>query len=285
MKKFFLFLFLFVICLGVSSLLHFQKNPNLSDTVAYMGDFQQYHVAENLSVPKRDPQALTMIPYSLAEIQNMPAHTMLPEPLLDPALIPSLFYSTPITADIEKRILDSSYPKDAKILLEDLRYLRVLHYDADGCIHIGELIVNRKIEESVLEIFEELFYQKYPIEKMIQIDAYDGDDILSMEDNNTSGFNYRTIAGSTALSNHSYGMAIDINPKYNPYVYPLSKNKLYVSPESSKKYADRTLASPYKITADDLCVKLFKEHGFGWGGDWPVEKDYQHFEAYISRKG
>ena len=34
----------------------------------------------------------------------------------------------------------------------------------------------------------------------------------------------------------------------------------------------------HKIDHDDLCYKLFTEHGFEWGGDWTHSKDYQHFE-------
>jgi len=32
------------------------------------------------------------------------------------------------------------------------------------------------------------------------------------------------------------------------------------------------------IDRDDLCNRLFIEHGFRWGGDWRSSKDYQHFE-------
>ncbi len=39
-----------------------------------------------------------------------------------------------------------------------------------------------------------------------------------MNDNNTSSFNYRFISGSRILSMHANGLAIDINPKQNPYV-------------------------------------------------------------------
>lgn len=36
-------------------------------------------------------------------------------------------------------------------------------------------------------------------------------DNKSMSANNTSAFNYRVISGTKKLSNHSYGLAIDIN--------------------------------------------------------------------------
>lgn len=43
-------------------------------------------------------------------------------------------------------------------------------------------------------------------------------------------------------------------------------------------YVDRSKDFLHKIDHDDLCYKLFMEHGFEWGGDWKHSKDYQHFE-------
>lgn len=39
----------------------------------------------------------------------------------------------------------------------------------------------------------------------------------SMEDNNSSAFNYRPIEGTDRPSKHALGTAIDINTLYNPY--------------------------------------------------------------------
>lgn len=103
---------------------------------------------------------------------------------------------------------------------------------------------------------------------------------MSMEDNNTSCFNYRVVDGTSSLSKHAYGMAIDINPLYNPYVtYP--KGKRRVSPAAGAVYADRNKDFPYKIDKNDLCYQLFTEHGFTWGGSWKTMKDYQHFQKSL----
>ena len=116
------------------------------------------------------------------------------------------------------------------------------------------------------------------IEKMRLIDVYGGDDNRSMEDNNSSGFNYRLIAGTTRLSKHGLGMAIDINPRYNPYIRPDGTGGVIVEPKGSEPYADRDGRSPYLIKEGDLCLELFREHGYTWGGDWHTVKDYQHFQ-------
>ncbi|MDF2952710.1 MAG: hypothetical protein K0S18_2293, partial [Anaerocolumna sp.] len=88
------------------------------------------------------------------------------------------------------RITGISYPEDCTIPLEDLRYVRVLHYGFDGEIYTGELIVNEAIARDIIEIFLELYDVKYPIEQMVLVDEFMGDDNSSMVANNTSSFNY-----------------------------------------------------------------------------------------------
>ena len=113
---------------------------------------------------------------------------------------------------------------------------------------------------------------------MLLIDEYGAEDSLSMADNNTSAFNYREIAGSSRLSKHAKGLAIDINPLYNPYVKQTGEGEAVVSPLEGAAYADRAQEFPYKIEEGDLCCQLFGAHGFIWGGSWNSVKDYQHFE-------
>ena len=131
-----------------------------------------------------------------------------------------------------------------------------------------------------MDIFYELYLNEYQLESVKLIDEYDGDDTASMLDNNTSCFNYRLVENSTSLSKHALGLAIDINPFYNPYIV-FGQNPDgtdYISPAGSEIYIDRTADFPHKIDKNDLCYKLFKEHGFVWGGDWNSCKDYQHFQ-------
>ena len=112
------------------------------------------------------------------------------------------------------------------------------------------------------------------------IDDYGANDEKSMAANNTSAFNYRVISGTTKLSNHSYGMAIDINPRINPWV---KGNK--VSPANGKVYKQRKTSKckgkykRYMIHKNDTAYKIFKKYGFSWGGEWRSSKDYQHFEV------
>lgn len=190
------------------------------------------------------------------------------------------FYYTALTDEIKARITGKSYPdtdEPLQIAYEDLAYVHVLHYDFQAQVQEGELICNQSIAQDLVDIFYELYENQYPIEKIRLIDEYEADDEASMADNNTSCFNYRTVPGRTKLSNHSYGCAIDINPLYNPYVRT-SGGKELISPDNAVPYADRSADFPYKIDRNDLCYKIFTEHGFDWGGAWNSSKDYQHFE-------
>ena len=156
--------------------------------------------------------------------------------------------------------------------------LRVRHMGFDGKEHEGIIVCNKSISRDLSEIFSELFKAKYPIERIRPISEYDDDDERSMQANNTSCYSYRPIEGSTKLSNHARGLAIDINPLYNPCVRRKRDGTLIVQPATGKPYVDRSKKFKYKITQNDLCYRLFVAHGFKWGGKWKSLKDYQHFE-------
>lgn len=212
------------------------------------------------------------------------------------------FFYQPLTDDVIARITGISYPVSESIApalavsatnivsdeaagmlavsYDDLRYLCIKYYDFNGEVQTGELICNKSIAQDLAEIFYELYLNEYQIEKVRLIDEYNGDDTASMLDNNTSCFNYRVVDGTSSLSKHATGCAIDINPFYNPYVvfHKDGSGETYISPKGSEVYADRSQNFPYKIDENDLCCQLFKAHGFTWGGNWNSCKDYQHFQ-------
>lgn len=188
------------------------------------------------------------------------------------------FYATKITDEIFSRMEGKSYKADCTLPREDLRYLHVLHYDFNGNVAEGELVVNKYIADEVLEIFKELYEAKYPIEKIRLVDEYNAVDESSMADNNSSAFNFRFISYTSKISKHGLGMAIDINPLYNPYVKTVD-GVLSVEPANAADYVDRSLDFAYKIDTSDSCYQIFTSHGFEWGGSWKNSKDYQHFEV------
>lgn len=190
------------------------------------------------------------------------------------------FYIKPIPDDIFEKMQGKSYKENCTVPREELRYLHILHVGFDNNTHEGELIVNKRIAEDVLDIFKELYKAGYQIEKVKLIDEYNAQDELSMRDNNSSAFNFRYISYSTTLSKHAMGLAVDINTLYNPYIKQVD-GRLNIEPANAVNYVDRNRQFPHKIDHDDLCYKLFTKYGFEWGGDWEDSKDYQHFEIKL----
>ena len=178
-----------------------------------------------------------------------------------------------ISDALMQRMQGRSMPEGCTVSRHELRHITLLHYDLEGHVQKGELVCNRRIAADLLSIFRQLYQQRYPIGSVRLIDDFDADDERSMQANNTSCFCFRTVAGSAKLSKHAQGMAIDINPLFNPCV----KGRR-VQPANGTPYVDRRKAFKCKITTNDLCYRLFVAHGFRWGGAWNSLKDYQHFE-------
>lgn len=189
-----------------------------------------------------------------------------------------VFSVQPIPDSVFLRMQGRSWPEGCTVRRADLRYLRLSHVDAEKKEHVGEMVCNKAIANDLLEIFRELYRQKYPIQRIRLMDDYEADDERAMRDNNTSCFCYRKISGSTKLSKHAIGMAVDINTLYNPYVRTGKDGRRIVEPATAVKYVDRRKSFPYKIVKGDLLYRLFLQHGFKWGGSWRTVKDWQHFE-------
>lgn len=172
------------------------------------------------------------------------------------------------------------WSQECPVPLEELRVLTVTHYNFDAEVSIGEIMVHKQIAQQIVDIFKELFERKFPIHSIKLIQEFQGNDVLSMEANNSSAFNFRKIANSNKISMHSYGVAIDINPLQNPYIRYDNQNILSIQPQASKDFLDRTNIRPGMV---EKIVDLFKNHGFDWGGDWTSLKDYQHFEYPLTQ--
>lgn len=246
---------LIIIILIVLSIVYFNREPKKIEI-------------ENISTPKDET-------ISNENIDNNEEQEM--EEDLNRVTYKEEFYYEEIGEKIKERITGISFPSEFDnryyaISYEDLRYINVKHYDFQGNVQKGEVIANNKVAEDIVKIFYELYEAKYKINKMVLIDEYNGDDELSMEDNNTSAFNYRVVQNSKTLSWHAFGLAIDINPLNNPYI----KGNI-ILPINSNKYIERDLKLAEMIDHHDLAYKTFTKYGWKWGGDYKSLKDYQHF--------
>ncbi len=188
------------------------------------------------------------------------------------------FAYTDIPDMIFRKMEGVSFKDDCPVSRENLQYLKVLYWGFDNQPHQGELIVNKAIAQDLSDIFFKLYKASYPIQSISMIDTYGGNDEVSMSNNNTSCFNGRKISGTDEWSMHAYGLAVDINPLYNPYV----REDGTVLPIAGQAYADRESSFLYKIDENDYAYRLFTGYGFTWGGSWQTNMDYQHFEKTIS---
>lgn len=219
----------------------------------------------------------------LEEIQGLKAGTVIDPDLLDMESPARYFQIQEIGETVYRYINGKSYVENDHVKLDDLRYLKVLHYNYDHKIQVGELIVNQKIAQDCQNVFYELFLEEYEISSMYLIDKYwTGNgvdtDTNSIADNNTSAFNYRVVPGSNHLSNHAKGFAIDLNPVENPYVTYTADGEFAKYYKDMEQYIDRDSGKPHMITHEDAAFRIFSKYGFSWGGDWVNSKDYQHFE-------
>lgn len=182
-----------------------------------------------------------------------------------------------IPDSIFEQMVGKSFPQNCAVQRSSLRYLRLSFWGKDNKPHVGEMICNKAIADDLVDIFKQLFAAKYPIERMELVDKYGANDEKSMTANNTSCFNFRYVSGTKTVSKHGQGMAVDVNPLYNPCVSSSGK----IEPAAGKSYAYRRSTRkdvPMMIDRNDLCYKLFISHGFRWGGAWKSKKDYQHFQ-------
>jgi len=150
----------------------------------------------------------------------------------------------------------------------------------DKRMHIGQIVVAKQVANDVQFFFNEARRLRFPIAHAIPAAApqYGWSDAKMMADNNTSGYNFRTIAGSTNLSNHAKGLAFDVNTFLNPYIYVDNDGQIINDPPG----ATYDPSKPGTLSKDHPLVKAMKQRGWTWGGDWTLENDevidYQHFE-------
>jgi len=167
---------------------------------------------------------------------------------------------------LSEALAGKDIPKDTK---ENLRLVDVDYYSFDSKLHKGQIVVHKDLVNDVKWIFEKLKEIKFPVDKVIPVVKFHWSDDESMKANNSSAFNYRFVANTKRLSNHATGRAIDINPWQNPQI---------IKDVASPAGAEYNPNAKGTISKNSIVVKLFKEKGWDWGGNWKIRTDYQHFE-------
>lgn len=176
------------------------------------------------------------------------------------------------------RIIDSAMGIDEAVagteaprtVIGNLRLISVPYVAFDGRCHEGQLVVHRELAEELREMFALMEILKFPVAGAVPIVRYGWSDEASMAADNASAFNYRFVAGTTRLSCHGAGRAVDINPRRNPAIYPDGR----IAPRGALYRP----GSPGVFSGDHPVVCAFRERGWRWGGDFDHMKDYHHFE-------
>lgn len=182
---------------------------------------------------------------------------------------------SPVGPKLAAQMTGVSWRPGCPVPLAELRLLTVSHWGFDGRARTGRLIVHEDSAAALRSVLRRLYEARFPIRRMRLIDAYGGDDFASIEAGNTSAFNCRPVAGTSRWSEHAYGRAIDVNPIENPYVTAAGR----VAHRASRPYADRSSRRPGMAYEGGVLVEAFRSIGWGWGGTWPGDRDYQHFSA------
>ena len=177
-----------------------------------------------------------------------------------------------IPTAMRRRMIGASWHPGCPLGLDQLRLLTLSYWGFDHAVHQGQLIVNESAARALTGAFRLLFAARYPIRQMRVVDVFGGSDERSMLADNTSAFNCRRVRGTTSWSEHSYGLAVDINPFENPEVVNGA-----IDPPAAAAWADRSRHTPAMIRHGDAVWRAFISVGWKWGGDWTSPKDYQHF--------
>jgi hypothetical protein len=217
--------------------------------------------ADGFGEVQRTPQVL--------RVRRMPSVDLLPPPAA------GRFRATvdPVGPRVRMR-MGRTWSPSCPVPLDGLRYLTLSFRGFDGADHTGELVVAATVADEVVRVFRRLFAAHYPIEEMRLVTTADLDAAPTGDGNNTAAYVCRTTRGSTSLSAHAYGLAIDVNPFLNPY----RKGDL-VLPELASSYLDRSWRRPGMILRGGIVTRAFADVGWTWGGDFSSVSDPMHFSA------
>lgn len=172
-----------------------------------------------------------------------------------------------------------------KRILNQQALITVHYYGFDGVLHRGQIVVHEDVTTDIHEFFELAESIKFPLAKVVPLAHPDylwDRDKTVLQDNLTYGFNWRKVPDSDIVSSHAHGLAIDVNPMQNPYIYVRSDNHMVWPPVKHDPTAPGTLTSRCKL------VKFMESRGWVWGGhphrnhEGRIELDYMHFSKTLS---
>lgn len=176
--------------------------------------------------------------------------------------------------EIIEKTSGSSIQEDSPVQAEGLAYLTIPYCNFDGGISEGHMIAAKDLADEILDIFEELCNNEYPIESMEIAEEFKSSqtavlntlEAASKGANNTTALMYRKKGNEFDRS--AYGTAIDLNPRLNPEVTEegtVPRNALdYKNREDPKLSSTQGWAF---IRPDCDTVRIFEKYGWKWRGE------------------
>lgn len=113
----------------------------------------------------------------------------------------------------------------------------------------NKIYLNKVIQEPLTKVFRELIAKGLHDE----IKTYDG------------CFNIRKQRGSTAISMHSFGIAVDLNAAWNPLIRNVAPGQ-------------RPALRSKAVQWSDAFLQVWRDNNFECGADWMSVLDGMHFE-------
>jgi hypothetical protein len=171
--------------------------------------------------------------------------------------------------------------KGCPVALSELRLLTVNYRDRHGHLSTGRLVVNKRAAAPLSVAFRRLFRLHFPIRHMTFADFYGPQSGRPRDGDVTASFECRQAVpspctggkGTGTWSMHAYGLAVDVNPRENPYVGCGQSRD-----PKTRPYFDRSRHRPLMVTP--RAVGAFSSVGWGWGGSWAGDtRDYMHFSS------
>jgi len=160
--------------------------------------------------------------------------------------------------------------KAPQSIIDELTLITVRYYSTDKKLHQGQILTNKMMSHQVELMFCVIKKMKFPIAHAIPIVRYNWDDEASMKANNTYSFCYRNVS----YSKHAMGMAIDINPLFNPVRWKSDSINRLNKPIGATY--DSSVEGTFYPTSP--VVEEFRKIGFRWGHNFPTKYDDHHFE-------
>jgi D-alanyl-D-alanine carboxypeptidase len=240
--------------------------------VAYAGVLAVALLGADCAAPT-EPRAAQR-PASMSVTRSTPA--VLPPIVVTSGMKPPAF--RPVVRRVSRSDVRYSYAPGCPVTPNQLRSLRIGHWGFDGDHHRGTLIVASWAVAAVRKAFRAAFRDGFRIRKIRPVERYyrgtrsgmARSDARSMRADNTSAFNCRTATNSR-YSRHSWGDAVDVNPKENPHVLG---GRTY--PANGAKFADRSRKHRGMLRSGSAMTQTMRARGWTWGGAYR-SPDYQHF--------